>query len=76
MSKRIVDDPSLHGWVEEDGKWVWEGGSTTGHIEDGDTEGQIAIWDNTAGQWIPETTVQVKNYGEAQVRNDTGTARL
>ena len=23
MSKRIVDDPSKHGWVEVDGKWVW-----------------------------------------------------
>ena len=27
MSERIVDDPSLHGWVEEDGKWVWDGQS-------------------------------------------------
>ena len=25
MSERIVNDPSLHGWVEtDDGKWVWE----------------------------------------------------
>ena len=27
MSKRIVGDPSLHGWTEENGKWVWDGQS-------------------------------------------------
>lgn len=25
MSERIVDNPGNHGWVEENGKWVWEG---------------------------------------------------
>ena len=23
MSERIVSDPSQHGWVEVDGKWMW-----------------------------------------------------
>ena len=27
MTERIVNDPSQHGWVEKDGKWVWAGSS-------------------------------------------------
>ena len=30
MSERVVDDPSQHGWVEENGKWVWGGSGGTG----------------------------------------------
>ena len=32
MSERAVSDPSEHGWVEVDGKWVWgaSGGSGDG----------------------------------------------
>jgi len=30
MSERIVNDPSQHGWVEEDGKWVWAGSGGSG----------------------------------------------
>ena len=56
MSERIVDDPSLHGWVEEGGKWVWDGQSA-GSIEDGDTEGQITTWSGAG--WTPESTVIV-----------------
>ncbi len=30
MSERIVNDPSQHGWVEVDGKWVWKGSDGSG----------------------------------------------
>jgi hypothetical protein len=30
MSERIVNDPSLHGWVFENGKWVWNAASGGG----------------------------------------------
>lgn len=30
MSERIVSDPSQHGWVEVNGKWVWNGASSGG----------------------------------------------
>ena len=30
MSERIVNDPSQHGWVEVDGKWVWGGSGNSG----------------------------------------------
>ena len=29
--ERIVDNPANHGWVEENGKWVWEGGAARPH---------------------------------------------
>ena len=57
MSERIVDDPSLHGWVEEDGKWVWGGQPSGTGIEDGDTEGQITTW--SGSEWTPESAVVV-----------------
>ena len=64
MSKRIVDDPSLHGWVEEDGKWVWDGKSP-GSIEDGDIEGQIATW--SGAEWTPEGAVVVDATGNVGI---------
>ena len=64
MSERIVNDPSLHGWVEEGGKWVWDGQSA-GSIEDGDTEGQITTWDGT--EWTPEGAVVVDASGNVGI---------
>ena len=34
MAERIVNDPSQHGWVEVDGKWMWDasGGGDTGNF--------------------------------------------
>ncbi|ADD94055.1 hypothetical protein [uncultured Mediterranean phage uvMED] len=39
MSERAISDPSQHGWVEVDGKWMWDssGGSGGGESYD-DTE--------------------------------------
>ena len=62
MSERIVNDPSLHGWVEVDGKWVWDGQSA-GSIEDGDTEGQITTW--SGAEWTPDSAVVVNTDGDA-----------
>ena len=60
MSERIVNDPSQHGWVEVDGKWMWgASGGSGGSIQDGDTEGQITTWDGT--EWTPEGVVVVSD---------------
>mgnify|MGYP001236683813 CR=1 FL=1 len=35
MSERVVDNPAKHGWVEVDGKWVWDasgGGAGAGMV--------------------------------------------
>jgi hypothetical protein len=70
MSERIVDDPANHGWVEENGKWVWEGGSTTGHIEDGTVQGQITTWDVAKTEWTPTSTMLVDDTtGDATFSN-------
>lgn len=61
MSERIVSDPSQHGWLEVDGKWMWgASGGSGGSIQDGDTEGQITTWDGT--EWTPANDMNV-NYG-------------
>ena len=60
MSERIVDNPANHGWVEENGKWVWEGGATTGHIEDGTIDGQITTWDVAKTEWTPDSAITVE----------------
>ena len=55
MSERIVTDPSQHGWVEEDGKWVWDasgGGAGAGMVI---SETEPA--DKVEGmQWLNPTT--------------------
>ena len=73
MSKRIVDDPSLHGWVEEDGKWVWDGQSAGAGIEDGDTEGQITTW--SGSEWTPESAVVVSG-GNVGIGTDSPSKNL
>lgn len=43
MSKRIVDDPSQHGWTDVGGKWMWAGsGSGGGSYDDTELRGLIA----------------------------------
>ena len=60
MSERAIADPSQHGWVEVDGKWMWDSsGGGGGSIQDGDTEGQITTWDGT--EWTPDGAVAVSN---------------
>lgn len=56
MSKRIVSDPSQHGWVEVDGKWVWgaSGGSGAGA---GMVISETEPTDKVEGmQWLNPTT--------------------
>ena len=65
MSERIVSDPSQHGWVEVDGKWVWD--ASGGSIQDGDTEGQITTWGGT--EWTPEGAVIVDANGNVAFQN-------
>ena len=67
MSERIVNDPSQHGWVEENGKWVWDGSG--GSIQDGDTEGQITTWSGT--EWTPEGGVVVDASGNVGIGVDS-----
>ena len=69
MSERIVDDPSLHGWVDDNGKWVWEGGLTTGHIQDGDNVGEITTWDG--GEWTPDSSLLIDSAGNSTFSGDT-----
>ena len=55
MSERIVDDPSLHGWVEDGGKWVWDasGGGAGAGMVISETEPT----DKVEGmQWLNPTT--------------------
>ena len=55
MSERIVNDPSLHGWVEVDGKWVWDasGGGAGAGMVISETEPT----DKVEGmQWLNPTT--------------------
>ena len=66
MSERIVDNPANHGWVEENGKWVWVAGGgsgTGGGIQDGDTEGQVTTWSGTA--WTPDSSLTIDASGDA-----------
>ena len=75
MSERIVDNPANHGWVEENGKWVWEGGATTGHIEDGTIQGQITTWDVAKTEWTPEGAVVVDG-GNVGIGTDSPSEKL
>ena len=69
MSERAIADPSQHGWVEVDGKWMWDSsGGGGGSIQDGDTEGQITTWDGT--EWTPEGAVVVDG-GNVGIGTDT-----
>ena len=55
MSERIVNDPSQHGWIEEDGKWVWDapGGGAGAGMVISETEPT----DKVEGmQWLNPTT--------------------
>ena len=61
MSKRIVDDPSLHGWVDDNGKWVWGNSGGSGISGDGTGAGMIISetepTDKVEGmQWLNPTT--------------------
>ena len=60
MSERIVNDPSQHGWVLENGKWVW------GASGSGDSIGGVLISvtepvDKTEGMmWMDTSTAPAK----------------
>ena len=69
MSERIVDNPANHGWVEENGKWVWEGVDDGAGLVISDTEptdkvegmqwlenttGKVWIWDGSAWFQFPQ----------------------
>ena len=74
MTVRAIDPNN--GWVYEDGRWVWEGGSTTGHIEDGTIQGQITTWDVAKTEWTPEGTITANDGGKALTINNSGSARI
>ena len=58
-TERVVSNPENHGWEEVNGKWIWASGRNTGHIVDGDTEGQIATWHDPSNAWTPSNSVIV-----------------
>ena len=72
-SERVVSNPENHGWEEVNGKWIWASGRNTGHIVDGDTEGQIATWHDPANAWTPQSAVVVSG-GNVGIGN-TGPTR-
>jgi hypothetical protein len=55
MSERVVDNPANHGWVEVDGKWVWDAsGSSAGA---GMVISESEPTDKVEGmQWLNPTT--------------------
>jgi hypothetical protein len=55
MSERVVDNPANHGWVEVDGKWVWDAsGSSAGA---GMVISETEPTDKVEGmQWLNPTT--------------------
>ena len=42
MSERAISDPSQHGWVEVDGKWIWGGSGGGSGYDDTEVRGLIA----------------------------------
>ena len=75
MSKREVINPEDHGWEFVGNKWIWNAGRNTGHIVDGDTEGQIATWHDPANAWTPESAVVVSG-GNVGIGTDSPTNTL
>jgi len=62
MSQRIVNDPSLHGWTEESGKWVWDGTDSGAGIIISETEPDAV--DGT--QWLNALTGEVFIYDDGK----------
>ena len=57
MSERIVNDPSQHGWVEVDGKWVWDASGSGGGAGAGMVISETEPTDKVEGmQWLNPTT--------------------
>ena len=59
MSERIVDNPANHGWVEENGKWVWDasGGGSGGGGGAGVLMSDTEPTDKTEGMmWMDTST--------------------
>lgn len=76
-SERVVSNPENHGWEEVNGKWIWASGRNTGHITDGDTEGQITTWHDASNAWTPSNYVIVDSgTGNATFANTLSAARL
>ena len=56
MSKRIVSDPSQHGWVLENGKWVWNNSGSGGGTGAGMVISETEPADKVEGmQWLNPT---------------------
>ena len=75
MSKREVINPEDHGWEFVGNKWIWNAGRNTGHIVDGDTEGQIATWHDPANAWTPTGAIVVSG-GNVGIGTDSPTNTL
>lgn len=52
MANRIVNDPSQHGWVEVNGKWMW--GASGGTLSEAPTDGLIYGRQNAG--WVEITS--------------------
>ena len=75
MSKREVINPEDHGWEFVGNKWIWNAGRNTGHIVDGDTEGQIATWHDPANAWTPDSAIVVSG-GNVGIGTDSPSKKL
>ena len=55
MNQRVIADPSQHGWVEVDGKWVWD--AESGGAGAGMVISETEPTDKVEGmQWLNPTT--------------------
>lgn len=71
MSTKVITDPSALGW-EQDGAtpngtplYQWSGGQDMGPIKNGDTEGQVTTWSDSAQEWTPDSSLTIDSTGNA-----------
>ena len=64
-SERVVSNPENHGWEEVNGKWIWASGRNTGHITDGDLNGETTVWKDNQSAWVPNPRLVFNDGGYA-----------
>jgi hypothetical protein len=64
-TERIVDNPENHGWELVGGKWIWASGRNTGHITDGDLNGETTVWKDNQSAWVPNPRLVFNDGGYA-----------
>ena len=72
MSERVINDPSVAGWVEDPntGYWMWADESDGGSIQDGDTDGQVTTWSDSAQEWTPDSSLTIDADGRVCIGTD------